>query len=255
MVKYACKLSLLCLLLSLNGSCQNKVADPKLILGRCAQVMGSPHAPFDLIAQGYVERSDSGTSAPIRIKTKGLESFRSEMGEGEQLTVAVIHQRRGAHNANGQRTVLSRHTTAYFRADHLPALMCAMPRADSAMQVTYEGEDLVADRPVFHLKFSAIPKGKDARADAIESVISEHHVFIDQQSFVILKTSKFVFSPEAVENRSLWETVYSDYRKVKGVLMPFRLDTLVAGQKFNSTVFTTMTGDVVLSSQDFAEGR
>src|SRR5262249_39421944 len=157
-----------------------------------------------------------------------------------EARLSIISQGRGWHHGLDQKSAMSRHTTAYFTPDHLPALVCGITPNSRGMRVTYIGNEIMGTSQVFHLKLEAPPRGKNSHEDAIEALISEHHVFIDQQSFRVLKTSKFVFAPDAVQNRSLWETLYFDYRSVNGVLMPFRIENFVSGQRFSTTVFTSL---------------
>ena len=90
----------------------------------------------------------------------------------------------------------------------------------------------------------------------MESLISEYHLWIDQQSFVVLKTATYLFSPNAIENRSLWETFYSEYRTVNGILMPFHLDNFLSGQSFSTTTFSSIRiDDAPLSHQELDEVR
>jgi hypothetical protein len=233
--------------------CIAQAHDQEAILRACGKAMGG-NQQVDFIAEGSLQMANAETAQHVLIKTRGLESFRMERGESGQAEVSIISRGRGARHGAAPKTAMSRQDTAYFKADHLPAFMCAISPVKDGMQLSYVGEDIVGGRPTFHLKLNAIPKGRNAHADLIESLISEFHLFIDQQSFVVLKSAKYVFSPTAIENRSWWETLYSDYRPVNGIQMPFRLETLVAGQPFSTTTFSTIT-NVTLSNQDFEEAN
>jgi hypothetical protein len=234
--------------------CIAQAHDPEAILRACGNAMGGGNQQVDFTAEGSLQMANAETAEHVLIKTRGLESFRMERGESGQPEVSIISRGRGARHGAAPKTAMSRQDTAYFKADHLPALMCAISPVKDGMQLSYVGEDIVGGRPTFHLKLNAIPKRRNAHADLIESLISEFHLFIDQQSFVVLKSAKYVFSPTAIENRSWWETLYSDYRPVNGVQMPFRLEILVAGQPFSTTTFSTITS-VTLLDQDFEEAN
>jgi hypothetical protein len=233
--------------------CVAQAPDPQFILRSCAKAMGGQQ-PIDLIAEGSLQMANEDKTEHILIKTRGLESFRLERGEPGQAEVSIISHGKGSRHGGLTKPAMSRQDTAYFKADHLPAFMCSINPARDGMQVSYVGEELLNGRSAFHLKLNAIPKGRSPHADRIESLISELHLFIDQQSFVVLKSAKYVFSPNAIENHSWWENLYSDYRDVNGILMPFRLETFVAGQPFSTTTLSTIT-NVALSNQDFEETK
>jgi hypothetical protein len=237
---------------SSNSGTNTNRPQPDAMLAQCALAMGTPQQPFNLVAEGQTQRADSQDSVPIRLESRDLTSLRAETGSGDEEQLSVVNKGRGAHRVQGKWAHMPHHTAAYFTPDHLPALMCA-PNTRNGIEINDAGDDMVGGRPVFHLKLSARPRGKNAQVDALEAVISEYHLFLDQQSFVVLKSAKYVFSPEAVANRSLWETVYSDYRKVNGVMTPFRMEHFVSGQKFSETVFTNMTAGAALPDSDFQE--
>jgi hypothetical protein len=246
------KHSLIVLILcSVPGIAQSRNANA--ILESCGKAMGAKQQ-VDFIAEGDLQMATSDSREHIVIKTRGLESFRQERGAADHTDILIISKGRGSHHGEKVRSRMSRQDTAYFKADHLPAFVCAIDPARDGMRVSYIGEGVVGARPVFHLKLDAVPKGRDAHIDAIESLISEVHLFIDQQSFVVLKTAKYVFSPNALENKSLWENVYSDYREVNGVLMPYRLESFVAGQAFSTTTFSSIAS-VTLTNAEFEEAN
>jgi hypothetical protein len=249
---------LLLLFLGQNVLGQDQAPMPEVILSRCAQAMGAPHAGFDLVAEGETREAGSDSVEQIRIRSHGIESFRFERGGSGTADVAIVSRGHGWHLRQGQKTEAPHHTTAYFKADHLPGLTCGAFSAGQmpGMRATYLGEETTGSRPTFHVKLSAAPKGKNPRRDALESVMSEYHLWIDQQSFVVLKTATYFFSPNAIENRSLWETYYSEYRTVNGILMPFHLDHFLAGQSFSTTTFSSIRiDDTPLSKQDLDEAR
>jgi hypothetical protein len=248
-------LLLFCVCFSRYAFSGSQAPSPEAILGRCAQAMGSSQQHLPVIADGGLQEGGFETAIPVRVKTRGLEDFRAERGAAGETETSIISRGRGWHRGQAKNLTVPRHTTAYFKPDHLPALVCSADHASQGMRVIYAGEDTVGDRPVFHIKLDALPRGKNTQADLVESLISEYHIFIDQQSFTVLKTSKFIFSPDTIDNHSLWETLYSDYRRVNGVLMPFRIENLVSGRKFGTTVFTKITTDVALSDQEFAEAK
>ncbi len=258
-------LFLIVILWCLNLFAQNAVSDQhsgisrnpdaRLILDHCAQAMGSPRDGLEVIAEGQTRHESSDSVSSVLIKTRGLEQFRLERRGAQTTELSIINRGSGQHHWQGQIVPMRRRTTAYFRADHLPALMCSDSRLGREMTITYVGMDVVVSRPVFHIKLNAIPQGKSEQADAIESLISEYHIFVDRDSFVVLKTSHYVFSPDAIENHSLWETLYSDYRVVDGTLMPFQVANRVSGQRFSTTVFGTITTGVAINDQEFREAK
>lgn len=233
--------------------CFGQITDPHIILLRCAQAMGTFSQPtLHVIADG-TESIDAENTVPIRIVTRDLRDFRIERGNTASREITIITNGRGWHDTGGKRTRIASHTAAYFKADHVPALLCSADHTRKGLGVSYVGEEVVGGKAAFHLKLVPLPKQNGQQADKTDALISEYHIFIDEQSFVVLKTARYAFSPNAVENRSLWEAFYSDYRNVNGVMMPFRLDNLISGRPFSTTIFTSITTGSVVPDQEFAE--
>jgi hypothetical protein len=227
--------------------------NPDVILARCSQAMGAPEASLSVIAEGQVQDEGSDHSDNVRIKTRGISDFRHERDVNGQAVVSIVSKGKGWHGTQEHQTAMSPHATMNFLPDHIPALACSTPPAQRGLRVTYVGSEEINATPVFHLKLDISPGGKNKRVDAIASLVSEYHIFIDQQSYRVVKTSKFVFAPDALQNRSLWETTYSDYRSVNGVQMPFHIENFIASRKFSASVFTTIQTGVALPDSDFQE--
>ena len=233
--------------------CGGQTPSPEVILARCSQAMGTPQQSLSVIAEGQVQDEGSGQAANVRIKTRGIDDFRHERDVSGQPVISIISQGKGWHGQQGHQSAMSHHATMFFLPDHVPALACSTPLARRGLRVTYVGSEEINATPVFHLKLDALPRGKSQSLDATLSLLSEYHIFIDQQSYKVVKTAKFVFAPDAIQNRSLWETVYSDYRSVDGVQMPFHMENFIAGRKFSTSVFTTIQTGMALPDSDFQE--
>ena len=89
------------------------------------------------------------------------------------------------------------------------------------------------------------------KGQGVEAALSEYHVYVDKQSLVVLKTSSFVFSPTNLQNRSIWEAYYSDYRSVRGMLVPFHVENYLDGQKIQDMVFSDVQVGMPLSNAEF----
>lgn len=223
--------------------------DPQVlaILNRCAAAMGASGNELSVVAQGEMTLSRESASHSVVIKTRGPRLFRQDQSGSTGVETWVVKNGAGFRSRGNQRENLSSHATRYFRPDHLPAFSC-IPDL-SKFDVTLEGTEQVLDRPVYHLKLVA--RSSDPRTRNLEAILSEYHVFIDQQRFLVLKTSTFVFSPNVIQNRSTWETFYGDYRNIGGVLVPFHIENYLSGRKLRDIVFSDVQVGVSLSNAEF----
>ena len=221
------------------------------LLTSCAQTMGSRKAEAGFSGEGEIRYSNASPAEHFAWKAKGSEFFRQEFSGADGVRVHVVNRGQGFHEKEGKRERLPFHQTAYFRHDYTPALACEADAAHDGMRVEYIGREVVEGQSVHHIRFSMAGQGKNRHADAVEELISEYHVFIDSATNRVAATRTWVFSPEAVENRSIWETIYSDYRDVDGILMPFHIQNRVAGQPYREVVLSSVRINANISEKDF----
>ena len=226
--------------------------DPQALalLAQCAGAMGVPGPVFDVYAEGQLVSTDARDPArTLVIKSKGADRVRYETSSTDRQETYVVNRGRGHELRAGMREPLPAHTTGYHRPEHIPALACQIDIARPNMSIRYVGLETIGAQPVHHIKFTATPRGN--AFDPLEEVTSEFHVFLDAQSLVVIKTQTWVFAPDAIENRSLWEVYYGDYRVVGGVLMPFRLTRFAGGRKHDDITFSAVRLDAAIADSEF----
>ena len=218
------------------------------VLGLCVEAMGSTDPLTAWVVEGQVLAYGQSQALPIVIESLGAQGYREEVSTPEGPAVAVVAGGKGESMRQQKKRTEPLHATQYHRAAHIPAAMC-MP--DPAMAYSLEKDAVVNGRAAYHVKLAAAAQGKDEQEDRVDQILSEYHLYVDKQTGVALKSSFFAFSPDAIENRSTVETYYSEYRNVNGVLMPFHLETYLAGTKIRDLVFTSIRADITLTSRDF----
>jgi hypothetical protein len=228
--------------------------DPRAIalLAQCAAAMGNVGPTDPYVAAGQVTYADGQTpAADLVIKGLGSDRVRRELTTAAGQSIWIVNRTVGSANVNGKPQKVPFFQTKYFRPENNPAALCALDVTRGAMNAIYAGLESVGSTPAHHIHFFVATQNQPGSLDQNEPVISDFHLFLDAQSFVVVKTKTFAFSSNAIENRSDWETYYSDYRRVGAVLLPFRLDNFLRGQKLLTLTFTTIRNDVPLSDQDF----
>jgi len=213
------------------------VRDPKALalLAQCALNMGTS-AIGDFYATGTITRSDSKDSpGTIVSQIKGVK-MRNDITFPDGLHSYATNGTSGWNLQQGKRAKAPYAAFAYYRPEYVPALACVIDPLRPRMNVQQVGLENVGINTAYHLEFSVPPSGSDNS----ETMISDFHVFLDQQTLVVLKTRTLIFDPAALENHSVWETYYSDYRLVSGALVPFHIENYLSGQKVNDIVFSSV---------------
>ena len=229
--------------------------DPEALslLARCSAAMGSPDLATTVYASGVIIPSNrSDPRIPLVLKSKGGDKQLWEMNAAAARDSIVLNGGSGKSIRDSRDQRMPGWQTMYARPEHFPALLCAAELQRQNMDIVYVGLEKVDDNSVHHIKFAATARGKSQRADAAQSLISEFHIFLDAQSFVVLKTQRFAFSPDAIENHSTFETYYQKYNSVVGVLMPFTMTNFLAGEKLQDIFFDDIRLNVGVSDTDFS---
>lgn len=228
--------------------------DPQALdlLSKCSFTMGSPGEATTVYATGNV-LSTHLNEAPVQLtlKSKSSDKLRWDLNSSSAQETVTMQAGTGKATRDGSTTLMAPWQTMYSRPEHFPALLCISEVQRPNMEIVYVGLEPVGQTLAHHIKISAMGRGKSARADAADRVISEFHIFLDAQSFVVLKTKRFAFSPDAIENRSDYETYYAKYAAVNGVLMPFAITNFLAGQKLQDIVLDSIQLNVPVSDAEF----
>lgn len=214
-------------------------------LATMAPSLGSLH---DALLQGTYSSLDGSTGSFI-IKCKGLNQLRHDLELNGHHKTVVFRDGIGRAYRDGVWRSLPYWATKYRRADYLIAFSPLGEYTLPTRNVQYVGTEHIGDHSVHHIRLSAVPT--DSTPQRVEELMSEFHLFIDAQSFLLVKTISFDFSPEIVENRATVETYYDDWRSVGPTLIPFHTARFIYGQKFSETRVTSAQTNVGLQDSEF----
>ena len=240
---------LLLVFISTESLAQTSTRAPEALaaLSACSVSMGALPSN-DGYAEGMLRRyfgKDDAEFSDDRVvlKNKRADRVRTEIGSGD--AVYVVNQTRGHSIRGGNRGKISSHATAYYRPEHLPVALCTLDLQRTEMTAAYLGSEDVRGRAAFHV---LLQSGSEDKA---RQLLSEFHLFIDQQTGTLLKTRSYVFHPEAIENHSVWEVLYSDFRRAGTALVPYQIERFIDGQRHSTITISTFRTDVAISDSEF----
>jgi|SRR5579859_168683 len=216
------------------------------ILTQCSSAMGASSTAPDIYAVGTITPSNpQNPSASVVLKSIGTDRVRSEINLPSGQQIYVLNNGRGFSLISRLKKYLPTHSTLYSRPEHLSAFACGIDLTRLNVGVSYVSTETLRASPVHHLVFAA------ASPDPLQKLISEFHIYLDTKSLRVVKTANWVFAPDAIQNRSLWETYYDNYLSVGGVLFPMHIQHFLAGTQFDDWNFASVRTDVPISQNDF----
>lgn len=204
--------------------------------------------PQDSVAQGTITFVN-GTRATLRIEHKGSRDLRQDIVFPDHQVSYVTTGGQGYSVREGKKASLPLWVTQFHYPEHIPAISQMADFLLPNMNLTYMGEEKVNGLVAYHIMFTLVPT--DGTPSEVAALISEFHVFVDGQTFLVTKTQSYIFSPDAIENRSLAEMYYSDYRSVNGLLVPFHVSRYISGEKYCDITFSSVAVNVGLTDSDF----
>ena len=218
----------------------------QLLARSLATIAGTGPVVVDSVSVGSLAYSD-GRSGPITIETMGT-SLRQQMTVPGSVTVHVVNNGTEFVATNGGRALRSSWQSQYQRPEHIFAASRMADYTNPNTQVVYVGVEQVQGAAAHHVRISTWSTDPNSPG---EDPVSEFHAFLDAQTLLPVKTQHFDFSPRAMQNRSLVETYYADYRFVSGVRVLFRMTAFLQGQQLYQVVLSQAQINVGVSANDF----
>jgi hypothetical protein len=246
----------LLLLLSFSVLCSAQgtpVRSPEAVtaLNACSAAMGS-HGIVDIAIWGRILNDNSVDSEQnFVIKTKGTGRVRNEITVQGRTFTNTFNFGRGKRSRSDRPEPerIPATLASYYRPEAVPALACVIDVTRPNVAIEYVRLEQVNGRWAHHIRFTA----KSNRPDkaAIVELISDYHLFIDAETFLVLQSQQRVFSPNGIENNSIWVSSFSDYRSVQGVLMPYHIERWADGQKHSEMVIEAIQVNAGISDAEF----
>jgi hypothetical protein len=192
-----------------------------------------------------------GGTLGIVIKSKGLWNVRSEIKRAAGTDVYVTDGPKGClTRATGETQPTAFSNTYAEPIHHIPALSILADYSDSNVNVQYAGTGAVNGQLTDVIAISAAAAAAPAGFDSLAA--TQNVFYIARDSGLVIKAQYKHFSDNDSDGALKHEVYFSDYRNVGGLMVPFRVDTYVAGRLSTAMTLTSAALNVGLSSTDFA---
>jgi hypothetical protein len=207
----------------------------------------------DFQATGNITSLWAGGEMPGEVELRGLslQGFRLDIiREGKKQSCVIKRYRGFCTDPYYDLIKVGFANSLTFQAMNLPYLRLVAALQDQDMQVTYVGLFEDSKRQLHRIRIQRVtnpdkdPEKLIANADSAEYLVdSTSHQLVGLQDNLHAEGDDTANRP-----RSLY---YSDYRKVDGVLVPFRIDEYVFGQHTQTIQLTSVSLNIGLAESDF----
>lgn len=185
------------------------------------------------------------------LESKGLTTKRAELRQPSGLSIRIVRGGAGSiQQPDGSVRQVLRNNTLFEHVNYIPILSLLAefqnPAADLEI-VSRAASNGTADEVIS----VALGQSSDPAQAAIERQISRTVFYINQASSMVDKIEYIQYSEQPRSTPLQIQEVYSDYRNVGGVAVPFHQTTLLDGQIESDIQVSNIAFNVGLSDTDF----
>jgi outer membrane lipoprotein-sorting protein len=252
---------LLCISVAAQQTSSPSARDPQamLILHQAISSVGGTTwqgiTDATLFGQVAEQRAIDQVQGTITFQVTSAGKCRVDMSiEGESISY-IVNGNRGFEVFGGKTRRLPYHSVLNHHLKYLPVFSELTQVGDPAYQVSYLGTQTLNGHAVHHIHTERMYRGQTREQAKVLSRLSATELYIDAQSFLLLKRAQVVPSAINIENSILMEQYFSDYRAIGGVLVPHTVSIYVGNQKVREITFTSVTFNTGVSPAIFEVPR
>lgn len=194
---------------------------------------------------------DGDVAYPFRAKVLGLDAVRWEVEKPEGTTITVVMGNSGWSTSPNGTFRLPVSQTIGRGLESFPFLAINKWVASARHEAKDAGPEVVAGRNLHRFSVGRIHNGDPSRREAIEKS-GRCEVLVDHQTLIPARVRYF-------EHGGDWrlsvpaEIIFSDYRQVRGVLVPFVVERRIQNQVVETLEITSIDFQFPISTNEFQE--
>jgi hypothetical protein len=234
--------SFVTLLLFNTESAAQKSPDAVALLSSCAVATGTT-LETELVIHARTKQAHAlAEGRTLAMMIKGSTRQRIDYGNEGAL---IVNGTRGFQVMDGARKAIPLHAIAYFRSELVPGLVCLTELNRPKVSISSRGLESVAGVSALHVGVLAEDKDPD------EQAMSYLELYLDPVSNLPLRMRTFVFSPEAIGNKSVLDVSYADYRRAGSVIMPYSIKRYLDGSLVEEISVESVQSDAIVADSYF----
>ena len=211
---------------------------------------GAQGLPADLTIQGQVTDT-SGTRA-LRMRVKGKDKLRYELGVTSRLTVSIFNAGAGWTGPETNLKPVFEHAAVLRRAVEVPFLDVTADVGDSRFRARDLGQKRIGTATVHHFALRLIDPIPVERRFLRRPLHQDMEIFIDASTNLIVRTQRMQAADNSMDFRVPVILDFSDYRQVGALAIPFRIVTTI-GNQYSGIRQSTLVIQSVLVNQGIAD--
>lgn len=204
-----------------------------------------------VIAVGSISVTGIGTGPlPIRLKTMGPRTLRTEIDLPAGLNVLIVNNGNGViQKPNGSTKQLQLYTTMAMHAEFIPALSTLTENANPQYSVRLLDDAVIQGQATTVVEFNL--EAYSGKLQEFVRAATCQRFYISKSSGLVLALEYDSFAENDSDLKSATQVLYSDYRLVGGIWVPFSQTTSVDGSVSSVLTLSSVDFSSTVSSTDF----
>lgn len=206
--------------------------------------------PKDVQAIGTITVEDpvSPETLPVTLSAKSCRLFRNDVQFSDGTHSAIVNQDSAAAIAPGAQQLLPPFTALSANSFELPFL--CLPSALAAGSLNLVGIESVAGQSAYRIDVNPVVSSSDALAIP-RQIAAQFTLWVSTSSGMPLQLSSKLVSPYNSTASVSVLRVFSDFRVVNGIAVPFQQQQFIQGQLRSTLRLSSVTFNVGVSDSAF----
>jgi len=210
-------------------------------------------AIHDITATGTITYYWAGeeVQGTVTVKGRGTGQFRLDASLQNGVRSWAVNNGTGfVKELDGSKKQIPYHNTVNFGSLTFPHAYMSAAQQDNSTSITYVGLETRDGRQIHHIRMrKVVPSDNDP--SEVLSKLSTRDFFVDPATFHVVGTLDMVHPLNASTIDYPHEMLFSDYRTVSGVLVPFSVTEVATGQRTYAIQLNQATFNAGLKDSDF----
>src|SRR2546426_8660708 len=196
--------------------------------------------------------ADSQVQGSVTVKGRGLAQFRLDATLPAGVRSFIVSNGTGSlRELDGTTTPIPYYQAVNFGSSVVfPLVHLLAALLNTSTNITYQGLVTRAGHQVHDIRVQGL-SAPAATTAGVQANIPAQDFFIDSSTFQVISTLGKAYPKDGSLSAAPAEVQFSDYRQVNGILLPFAVTTLIAGQSASAIQLNQVTFNNNLTDSDF----
>ncbi len=215
--------------------------------------MGAPGTVSSggVVATGTVTIPGLGSGPlPIVLKSMSPRTLRSEIQMPKGLNALVVNEGRGAiKRPDGSVKSLQLYNTMALRAEFLPSFSLLAEFGNAQISIKKLDDAVVQGQPASVVELNL--EDDSGQLQQFVHAATRQRYFISKTTGLVLSLEYDNFAENDSNDKVKTQVLYSDYRSISGLWVPFHQETYSDGQLSSTLILASFAFDSTVSTADF----